>query len=553
MLINCIRDRNHFFAVLLALPFFTVYIWSDQLVDGRYTAKTFYFYLISAIVFAGIALVLLFRKRPLQISFSKLDALIFIFYFYSFIRMLLTPNTTLNNTRFIIHSLLLGLYFAWKTMLASSGKTRGISPEKIVLLLLLMSGFGQIIYGLLQLYQIIPVPYNVGGFKVFGNFGNPSPYGSFLGPFLPLGLGAFLLIESEENIDRIIQYAGLITFMIGLLVLPAVRSRSAILGSSGGILLILAVKYHLIEKSRYVLNRIWKRSVFYLLIVAIVILGSIGMYRVKKASALGRLLQWKITAGMIADKPVFGHGYNTFGLYYHDYQASYFANGKGTQQEKMIAGNNKQAHNEYIEVLAELGGIGLFILLGIIGAIFREYLQKNHKDNKNGSIRTVLFSGLLAFLIISLFTFQLQILPSLVIFVFLISGIATVQRTNRKFILNTLPQRILSLGLLGLIAIFAFHQRNNFKAHKKWKTANLYSGMRSYDPAIKKFIRNCIRCCRIMAVFCSITAVHWPLTVCIKKPSRYCNERSAISMILTYICPWEIAIRRPVILRRLGI
>jgi hypothetical protein len=60
----------------------------------------------------------------------------------------------------------------------------GVTPEKILLTALLISGTGQAFWGLIQIYNIILVQPSVGGFRVFGNFGNTSPYASFLGPFI---------------------------------------------------------------------------------------------------------------------------------------------------------------------------------------------------------------------------------------------------------------------------------------------------------------------------------------------------------------------------------
>ncbi|MCD6440345.1 MAG: O-antigen ligase family protein [Candidatus Marinimicrobia bacterium] len=470
-------------AVLCSLPIFTVYLWSDQLVNGRYTAKTFYFYFCSAIVFIVLSVIALFKKSRVRIKITKLDLALLIYYFYNFIRILFTPDKPVYNTRFICYTLLIGLYFIWKYLFEIQSENRfGITPGKILVTALLITGAGQAVWGFLQIYNVIPVPPNIGGFRVFGNFGNPAPYASFLGPFAALGFGIYLLPKVQKPFDNILKNLGLVTLLLCLLVLPVTKSRSAWLGAFTGCLLILIYRYELLHKAKYLFNNRWKKSAAVLMLLVIVLFGSSALYHFKLESAYGRLLQWKITADMILDKPVFGHGFDSYGLHYNTYQADYFLHGYGTEQEKMVAGNTKQAHNEFFEITAELGIVGLFLGLGILLPVILSLFNRNQKERVYFIIGV---SGLCGYLIESFFTYPLQILPSLIVFVFLMSivsansvGIGRIQ-PNRSVI------AISTIIIIAIMAVFTVDQIRNYDIHKKWNRANQYSGMQWYENSEK--------------------------------------------------------------------
>ncbi len=505
------------------------------------------------------------NKKPLRIALTKIDIALLIFCLYGFIRMVLTPNTPLLNTRFLTLAMLLGLYFFWKYLFSPAIAGSGFNPtwparppgavgqsrkqpqtnEKLFLLIILLVGMGQAIYGLLQLYNILPVPPNIGGFKVFGNFGNPAPYGSFLGPFIPLSLGVYLLTPEDAktaafSFNNLLKNAGLITFLLTLLVIPATNSRSAWVGAIVGMGIVLEYKYSLFQKFHIFFiteketantkhnvsihpNRkvssgdIQKRqlihpqkdgsgqkssrtlrplrlSIFIILLLSIILSGSIFLYNYKKDSAFGRVLQWKVTANMIKDKPVFGHGFNSYGLHYNTYQADYFAAAERPEQEKLIAGNNEYGHCDYLEILTELGITGLVLFILIIFTIFRIYIYMYKKQQ---SVTIIVFAGLLAYLVECLFTFPLHILPSLVILVGLLSlfdqrtvitcSISKHRRSwqSLKFLnnltLSNMVLKIIAIILVISVVAMAYTQYKKYNINKRWNLANYYSSIQQYE------------------------------------------------------------------------
>ncbi len=100
-----------------------------------------------------------------------------------------------------------------------------------------------------------------------------------------------------------------------------------------------------------------------------------------------RWAMWQAAAGMIADRPILGHGLNTFMANYLDYWVS------GERQPRY-------AHNCYLQVAAECGFLGLSFFLALLGSLFwrlRERLQAMEPNAR--LIGLGLFAGLLAFVI----------------------------------------------------------------------------------------------------------------------------------------------------------
>ena len=106
------------------------------------------------------------------------------------------------------------------------------------------------------------------------------------------------------------------------------------------------------------------------------------------------LLTWKTTINMIKDKPLFGSGIGTFKIKYLQYQANFI-------QEKpnyiRYITNSKEAHNEYLQMGAELGLLGLgvftFIIYFLYSLIINFIKRKSNDISKreiNGNENTII-------------------------------------------------------------------------------------------------------------------------------------------------------------------
>lgn len=452
---------------ILISPLFTIYIYSDNLVNGRYTLKYFYFVMTGIVIISLVSIITLFKNKAITIS--NIDCLIIIFYLYLFVRMVFTSNVPLENTRFITYTVLLVLYFIWKNQFKNN------HFYQVYMFGLLMVASGQAIYGLMQFYHIIPLPPTIGLFKVTGNFGNPSPYASFLGPLVPLSLGIYLLTDTSAPLRDEIKNISFITFLLLVLILPATHSRASWIAAGITSLLILNRKWNVIFRLKDMIHSRFYRISLIVLLLLIFSAGAVSLYHFKKDSALGRLIQWKISTQLIAEKPVFGHGYNQFERIYNDRQAEYFSTGKRSEQEKRIASYTIHAHNDYLELWTETGFIGLLLFLAIVSFA----LIKTKNTNLNYTMKV----ALLAFLIEALFTFPFHILPQLIVFTSMLAFIGSNLKSER---IMSYP-KVLSVAGLLFVSICAGRQANNYNAHKIWHQANMLSSGQVYEAADKLY------------------------------------------------------------------
>jgi len=150
-----------------------------------------------------------------------------------------------------------------------------------------------------------------------------------------------------------------------------------------------------------------------------------------------RILIWKTTFNMIKDNPLFGSGIGSFKINYLNYQAKYLNEYPAYSKYWIKAG---EAHNEYLQIWAELGIVGLVLFLSII-YFFYDLIINFFNENKNDKKKIIiigLFTGITCFLIHSLFSFPLHV-PALGSAFFMITGLTV--RFTKGFNLNKENQR----------------------------------------------------------------------------------------------------------------
>lgn len=120
-------------------------------------------------------------------------------------------------------------------------------------------------------------------------------------------------------------------FYLGIIALFTISSSIILSGSRAGIIAIASVSiiYWGTQCNKQQLKRYYK-YIFFIFTILIV-----GLFLLKKDSAFGRILIWNNSLDMILEKPILGHGPNTFMSRYMLYQADYF---------------NKNSDNRYIRI-----------------------------------------------------------------------------------------------------------------------------------------------------------------------------------------------------------
>ena len=447
-------------AIGYSLLFITPFIWNMDIMYSILMAKTFYFYAVSALLFTTIIIYLIMIKHTAEIKLNLLDITIIVFLTYQFFRLLFTEYSSLDNDKFIIQLLLTVHYFILRTLFKNE------RAKFILICLFLLAGLGQAVYGMLQLYNLNP-GYPVFRFKIIGTLINPNSYAGYLITVLPFSFGLYEFIIKKDGKYKVIKYLGIISAGIILLILPSTYTRAAWLGGAVGLLYVLYLKFEINIKAASLLNTHLKKTTAVLTTFILIILLFSSLYNLKPDSAFGRLFIWKVTAQMIKEKPLFGHGYDKYKVEYNNYQTKYFEEGNGTDYEKKVAGNNKQAFNDYIQLTAESGIIGLLLFLIII------YQAMFSKIVKFKPFAISARASLLSIIIFAFFSYPIQYLVTQANLFFIMALISSSIYSKIFYIYKFKPQfeNVILVATLLLLFSLYVNKYKNYIAYKEWKIA----------------------------------------------------------------------------------
>ncbi|OMP79656.1 O-antigen ligase family protein [[Flexibacter] sp. ATCC 35208] len=276
---------------------------------------------------------------------------------------------------------------------------------------IIVCGIIESLYGLLQLYDVLPAE---GQFKLTGHFFNLGAFAAFIACTVCISMVLLLLFK-----DKRYQLIPWVNVVLAIIVLPVTYNRTAwIICLVVGLFLFLS-------------RRIW------VLMIGIVILT--GAYFIKKDSADGRMLIWKVTIDMIGQQPVWGVGYDRFAAKYMNYQGAYLA-ARGSNEEGQLADNVYYAFNDLLQVTAELG------LIGGVGVLALLYCCFSIRRGKR-----LLWTGqgiVLAYVIAGLFYYPHFILSLKVVGLI---GLALLSRLDKRVYQGRIPPVVLIAPAIGII------------------------------------------------------------------------------------------------------
>ena len=179
-------------------------------------------------------------------------------------------------------------------------------------------------------------------------------------------IGLPLQMSHDSLVARSLSLVAIITLVLCLLLLPAGMSRSAWGAAIAGAAAVYGM--HRWESVREWCGTLLQSRKGMMAVGATLVL-CIGMgwgaFHLKKDSANGRLLMWKVACQAIAERPWTGYGAEGFPTAYAEAQERYFASGQGTEEEKHVAGTPEHAFNEYLTVAVRYGLLGLGVMLAI--------------------------------------------------------------------------------------------------------------------------------------------------------------------------------------------
>ena len=303
------------------------------------------------------------------------------------------------------------------------------------------------IYGIFQ-YNGIDFSFwkaNVGRNQVFGLFGNVNYFAEYM--IVPLPLAISLFFATRNRTRKILLLVGILA-MGGSLILTFTRGSYLAIGISSIFMFLL----YLVSQGK---SFIKKHKKIFILILAIIILITFiftlpnplnkpgtTISKIKERISISQFTQgysirrrittWKFTIMMIKDHPLLGSGIGTFKYNSLNYQAKFFD--QENNRSLYPYGVADKAHNEYLQLGAEVGMLGLGIFIWLIISYFRYGLKilKKLKDKYKQGILIGLMGGVMAVLIDAIFGFPLHLPATLVLFWLFIGLIASIKYSGQK-------------------------------------------------------------------------------------------------------------------------
>jgi len=468
---------------VLLIPFFlvlsTVFAVDKTLANGVVSAKYFWFY--GAIGVTALFSLLVHGFRRTACKFYPVDLLLLLFTsFVLAVNCFIYGNTFSTKWILLVQLLLLFYYFR----IALQDK-----PLRFYLaVFFVFTGLVEAIWGLSQLYGFTPSYHNL--LKLTGSFFNSGPYSGYLVVVAPLALHAMLkdvvVFKRKFFIGFLPHYlrftVSILAFVSILLVLPASMSRAAWIAAIIGCGFVLS--FQCLQKKQIRENLIIQRKKVILFLsigLVLVACGGVGIYLLKLNSADGRALIWKTTLQMIPKHPM-GVGLGHFSGAYGKEQAAYFATGNASAQEELVAGNPEYAFNEYLQIIAEFGVVPALVL-------FAAFIALIYMGVKRKAIAET--SGLISLLVFASMSYPFNLLPFLIVLVFLMALILTQRQavravglTEKSVVLHWKPVLILLTATVIIFSATLYQQYPTYNAYKEWNNLKMMGSADAY-PEMK--------------------------------------------------------------------
>ena len=417
-----------------------------------------------------------------RFSLSYVDLLLIALFLFCIIRTLAAYGgvTGLPLTFLQLPGLLIA-YFIFKRL------PRQWLPWAVIAIV--CSGEIEALYGNAQLYNLLS-SYN-GIYKITGTFYNPGPFAGFLSIIFPVSLNTYLYrkqLAGSKKMETAISIFSIFSMIAILGILPSSRSRAAIIAAIISVVASFLAYYgnkpafkETLKKFRYLIYPA-------MLLVFVLLVGF--LYKAKESSADGRLLIWKSSAPMVLDSPVFGYGFGKFSANYMNYQAKYFSSKTRDAAAENVSDNVYYPYNEFIRITVEYGVFGSILVCLLLIFVFK---SRSATEEQNVFLLLAQM-GILAFVIFSLFSYSLEIIPMLIVVAFFLSLISRVTKIFRfpgsRDLLFIRRKGVAISALLILFPVLALCWIDVYKLNKGyrlWNLANLYYQRKAYKASVGLF------------------------------------------------------------------
>ena len=444
----------------------TVFATDTELTNGLITGKVLWFHLVMLLLAACSLMAAVITKPAKPFVFSVADGLVLVLAAI----VALTYNRQLNPEpeKMLFGGQLVVLWFLLRFIFTGWPQLRLFFLTTIV-----VTGLVEAVLGMRQLHGFEGSNHSL--FRLTGDFYNPGPYSGYLALVLPVCLWMIL-----RQTKMYLYYLAWGTLLAIIVVLPAGMSRTAWIAAALSCAWVYWVQRIGWKKTKTYIYEFQTLTIISSVLVLISVAGALtGIFLLKKDSANGRLLLWKITEQAIVEQPWTGTGLGGFPAAYAETQAQYFASGEASETEMMVAGCPEYGFNEFLQIGLEQGLVGLMVFVLLLGySLFRGV--KNRQAGAAG--------GILALMVFSLASYPLQ-LPEFWVVLVVLMGIidSSVVVTDTPPTPSREGRKILSVTVIGGMAVCCgwlfWQQKGYYQGYKKWNTLKMLYNSKAYEAA----------------------------------------------------------------------
>ncbi len=205
---------------------------------------------------------------------------------------------------------------------------------------------------------------------------------------------------------------------------------------------------------------------------------------------------WQIGYLMFRDHPITGIGIGEYKRQYLPYKGQYLQTPEGQALQARIGyvPGSDRAHNEYIQLAAEMGLVGIltgaFFILTIFWSALRRLRISESIDAKLPTL--VLIASVISFMSDSLLGFPLHLPPNALVFSFLLGALFTrtlgAQPLEVRF--NPLVKRVLAGGLVTIVAITVILGYRTILSEMLFERAKVEYQLLDYQQALSDLQRS---------------------------------------------------------------
>jgi O-antigen ligase len=307
---------------------------------------------------------------------------------------------------------------------------------RVFTLIMLASSAVMFVYALLQWQGINVFTWDAAltrSGRSTGSMGNPNLLGGFASAVVPLGAAYIFSLKNKTGVLKIIL--ALIFTALATTAIVASGTRGSVIGVAAGtvVLLVWFVK----NKSKS-FKKLIPASVLVLVVIAAVAVPMSSRLSELDPSAEGqgtlqvRKTIWSGAISLFLESPVTGHGPGSFQILFPRYRNPYYS-------ILGVSHNTLHAHCEYLEILVDLGIVGLILWAAAVWGMLG-YLKKV------SLFRAGAFAGMTAMLAEALVSVHLRWPPT----AWLFATLAMVYLSRET--MSVIPGKKMKAGAVLLIA-----------------------------------------------------------------------------------------------------